>query len=114
MQRKWDFMIVSRIFSDICDVDETIPFEEKMICFCGDFRQCFSIVFKRFRDIIVSMCLQKLFFWDDVKILFFIINMRFQDFSLIEESRQEVAVFAKDVLNIDDAMNIDENINFAS
>ena len=40
--------------------------------------------------------------------------MRFQKISLIEKNRQKIVVFAKNVLNIDDAMNIDENINFAS
>ena len=85
-----------------------------MICFCENFKQCFFVVFKKFRNIIVDMCLQKLLFWNDVKIFSFIINMRFQNSSLIEKNRREIVAFVKNVLNIDDAMNIDEIINLAS
>ena len=114
MQRNWDFMIVNRIFFWHLRRWRDCFFWKKKIYFCENFKQCFFVVFKRFRNIIVNMCLQKLFFWNDVKILFLIINMRFRNFSLIEKNRQKIVVFVKNVLNIDNAMNIDENINFAS
>ena len=113
MQRKWDFMIVSRTFSDLCDVEDTVSFEKKIVCFCEDFKQCLSVVSNKSRNTIVNMCLSKFLFWIDVKILSLIINMRLQNSLLIEQDRQEVAVFAKNVLNIDDAMTIDDK-NIAS
>ena len=109
MQRKWDFMIVSRIFFDLCDVDERMSFEGKIVCFCENFKQCLSVVVNKSRDIVINMNLQKLSFWHKVEVLHLIINMRLQNSSLNEQNRQKTIEFARDVLNIDNAMITKEN-----
>ena len=104
MQRKWNFMIVNKIFFDFCDVDEIIVFEKKIVCFCENFKQCLSVVVNKSRNIVINMNFQKFFFWRQMNILFLIINMRLQNLSLNDQDRQKAIEFARDVLDIDNAM----------
>ena len=110
MQRKYDFLAVSRTISDLCDVDERIPFGGKVVCFCGDFRQCMPVVPNAPPGTIINMCIQKTPFWSRVRILRLTINMRLQNPDLSKEGRREAAAFAKQVLEVGDAVttqNID-------
>ena len=104
MQRKWNFMIVNKIFFDFCDVDEIIVFEKKIVCFCENFKQCFFVVVNKSRNIVINMNFQKIFFWREMNILFLIINMRFQNFSFNEQNRQKIIEFVRDVFDIDNAI----------
>ena len=41
MQRKYDMLIVNRIISNLClfiDIHEQIFFDDKIVCFCDDFK----------------------------------------------------------------------------
>ena len=104
MQRKFDMLVISRIFSDICDVNEIVSFDDKMIIFCDDFKQTLSICFNKFKNIIIICCLQHAFFWSKIKIFRLKINMRFRNFNLNARKRINVFKFAAKILQIDNAI----------
>ena len=97
-------MIVSRTLSNLSnnvDIEKTIPFEEKIVCFCEDFRQILLVCLNKRRDYIINLCLKKIFFWSKVELLRLTKNMKLKDFSFNEIKRREVAQFAQKVLDID-------------
>ena len=104
MQRKHDMIAISRTISDLCDVDESISFDDKIVCFCDDFKQYFSIVSNRSSRIIINIYIQDASFWDEIYLFRLNINMRLYDLSLIEQERREIAQFAKKMLKIDDVV----------
>ena len=55
-------MIVNKIFFDFCDVDERMSFEEKIVCFCENFKQCLFVVVNKSRNIVINMNFQKFSF----------------------------------------------------
>ena len=101
---------INRTISDLCDIDESIFFDDKIVCFCDDFKQCLSIVFNRSSRIIINICIQDASFWDEIHLFRFNINMRLHDLSLIEQERREIAQFAKKVLKIDDVVIIESRV----
>ena len=103
MQRKYDMLTVSRTLSDICDVKKTVPFDDKMICFCDDFRQCLSVCPCKPRDTIIATCLLHSPFWKDVIILRLTINMRLRNPRLSEQRRRDAARFVVEMLKVDNA-----------
>ena len=113
-------MIINRTINDLCDVDKSISFDDKIVCFCDDFKQSLSIVFNKSSKIIINICIQNAFFWDEIHFLRLNINMRLHDLSLIEQERREIAQFIKKMLKIDDVVIIelkiinDETKNVAS
>ena len=104
MQRKHDMITINRTINDLCDVDESISFDDKIVYFCDDFKQCLSIVSNRSSRIIINMCIQDASFWDEIHLFRLNINMRLHDLSLIEQERREIAQFAKKILKIDDVV----------
>lgn len=107
MQRKYDMMAVSRTISDLCDADESIPFGGKVVCFCGDFRQCTPVCPGAKRGIIVNMNLKATPFWVEVEVLRLTINMRLQDPSLSAEGKAAAAEFADEVLAIGNGVTVE-------
>ena len=103
MQRKYDMLIVSRILFDICDVKKIVSFDDKVICFCDDFKQCLSVCSCKSRNIIIIICLLHFLFWKDVIILRLIINMRLRNSRLSEQKRRDAARFVVEMLKIDNA-----------
>ena len=106
MQCKYDMMAVSRTISDLCDVDESIEFGGKVVCFCGDFRQCTPVCPGAKRGTIVSMNLKATPFWGETEVLRLTINMRLQDPSLSAEGKAAAAEFADEVLAIGNGVTI--------
>ena len=104
MQRKHDMITINRTINDLCDVDESISFDDKIVYFCDDFKQCLSIVSNRSSRIIINMCIQDASFWDEIHLFRLNINMRLHDLNLIEQERRKIAQFAKKVLKIDDVV----------
>ena len=110
MRRKHDMMTINQTISDLCDVDESISFDDKIVCFCDDFKQCLSIVSNRSSKIIINICIQDASFWDEIYLFRLNINMRLHDLSLIEQERREIAQFAKKMLKIDDVVIIESRV----
>ena len=109
MQRKYDMLIVNRIMSNLCsfiDVHEQIFFDDKIVCFCDDFRQILSVCLNMNRNDIVRSCIQIISFWKNIHILRLTINMRFQNRILNEKNRFVVVNFAREVFEIDNAITI--------
>lgn len=113
MQHKHDFTAVSCTLSNLCDVSENVSLGGKVVCFCGDFRQTLPVVPGRPRGTIINMCIQRLAWWHEVKILRLSINMRLQDPTLNNQGRQEATKFAQDVLDIGNAKDTEDETGFA-
>ena len=62
MQRKIDMIIVNRIFYDILNERENLSFDDKVICFCENFKQFFFVYLNFERDEIINSCLKKVSF----------------------------------------------------
>ena len=110
MQRKHEMIAINRTINDLCDVDKNILFNDKIVCFCDDFKQYLSIVFNKSSRTIINICIQDVFFWDEIHLLRLNINMRLHDFNLIEQKRREIAQFAKKMLKIDDVVIIESRV----
>ena len=100
MQRKWNMMIVNCIIFDLLDVFENFSFDNKMICFCENFKQILLVCSSKKKDAIVDSCLQKISFWSKIEILRLIINMRLQNFNLNEKKKRDATQFAQKMLDI--------------
>ena len=103
MQRKYDMLAVSRTLSDLCGVDETVPFGGKVVCFCGDFRQCLPVCPNKPKGTIIATCLQHAPFWKNVNLLRLRTNMRLRDPRLSAQGRRDAARFAAEVLEVGNA-----------
>ena len=57
MQRKHDIVAINRTINDLYDVEENISFDNKIVCFCDDFKHSLSIVFNRLSRINVNICI---------------------------------------------------------
>ena len=55
-------MIVNRIIFNLLNAFENFSFDDKMICFCEDFKQTLLVCSSKRRDAIVDSCLQKISF----------------------------------------------------
>ena len=97
-------LVVNRVFFDICDVNEIVFFDNKMIIFCDDFKQTLSICFNKFKNIIIICCLQHVFFWSKIKIFRLRINMRFRNLNLNARKRINVFKFVAKMFQIDNVI----------
>ena len=43
MQRKYDIIIVNYTISNLCNINEFILFDNQVICFCENFKQCILV-----------------------------------------------------------------------
>lgn len=66
MQHKHNFTAVSCILFNLYDISEDISFGGKVVYFCGNFRQTFSIVLGCFWGTMINMCIQKLAWWHEI------------------------------------------------
>ena len=107
MQRKYDMLIVNRIISNMCsfiDVHEQIFFDDKIVCFCDDFKQILFVCSNMNRNDIVRSCIQIISFWKNIYILRLTINMRFQNRTLNKKNRFAVVNFAREIIESDNAI----------
>ena len=107
MQRKYDIITVNRTISDLCDVNEFISFDNKISCFCEDFKQCTLVCSNINKKIIVNMNLKTTLFWIEIEILRLIINMRLQNLFLNIENKIVAVEFANEILIIDNNVTIE-------
>ena len=52
-------LTINCIIFDICDVDERVFFEDKIVCFCDNFKQILSVYSNKNRNFIVDTYFQK-------------------------------------------------------
>ena len=108
MQRKFDMLVVNRIIFDLCsEVDEFISFDDKIVCFCENFKQCTSVCSNIKKNIIMNMNLKAISFWFEITILSLSINMKLQNSSLNAENKTAAAQFANEILTIDNEITIE-------
>ena len=62
MQQKYDILIVSCTFFNFDDVDKIVFFDNKIVCFCDDFKQCLFVYLNKFKNTIIVICFQHAFF----------------------------------------------------
>ena len=62
MQRKYDMLVVSCTLFNFYDVDKTVFFDDKIVCFCDNFKQCLFVCFNKFKNTIITICFQHAFF----------------------------------------------------
>ena len=106
MQQKYDILIVNCIFFNICDVKKIVFFDNKMICFCDNFKQCLSVCSCKSRNIIIIICLLHFFFWKNVIIFRLIINIKLRNSKLNKQKRRDAARFVKQMLKVNNAIII--------
>lgn len=104
MQSKHNFEAVNRVFQDI--YDKIADFSRKVVCFYGDFKQPLSVIPQGLPGQIISKCLQKTFFWEWVEIFSLFINMQFQNSSLTEGAKVEIAQFVSQLFSIEKGENM--------
>lgn len=92
IQSKHNFEAVNWVLQNIYDI--TADFDEKVVCFYGNFRQPLPIVPQRSPGQVISKYLQKTSFWERVEIFSLFINMQLQNLSLTESAKVEIAQFA--------------------
>ena len=110
MQRKHDIITISRTINNLCDVDESISFDDKIVCFCNDFKYYLSMISNRSSRMIINICIQNAFFWVEIHLPRLSINMGLYNLNLIEQERREIVEFAKKVLKIDNVVITESRI----
>ena len=110
MQRKYDIITISCTILNLYDINEFISFDNKIICFCKDFKQCIFVCSNVKKKIIVNINLKTTLFWIEIEVLRLIINMRLQNFSLNIENKVAVIEFANEILIINNNIMIKNSI----
>ena len=62
MQRKYDIITINCTISNLYDMNESISFDNKIICFCKNFKQCIFVCLNVKKRIIVNMNLKTTLF----------------------------------------------------
>ena len=114
MQRKYNMLIVNCIFFNFCDVDKIVFFNNKIVCFCNDFKQCLFIYFNKFENTIIVIYFQHVLFWKNVNFFWLKINMRFRNSRLNAQKQQNATQFVAKMLKIDNAIitHVSSNNNY--
>ena len=104
MMSRYVYETVDRTFRDIMKtVDpklEHVPFGGKLMIFSGDFRQMLPVVRHGNSESIISQCINKSYFWKQVKCLGLKMNMRVNQLDELNAVKQRQ--FAKYLLRIGD------------
>ena len=62
MQRKYDILVVNCTFFNFYDVDKIVFFNDKVVCFCNNFKQCLFVCFNKPKGTIIAIYFQHAFF----------------------------------------------------
>ena len=112
MQRKFDMLVVNRIIFDLCfEMNEFISFDNKIVYFCENFKQCTFVCSNVKKSIIMNINLKATLFWLEITVFSLSINMRLQNFFLSAENKIVVAQFANEILIIDNEITIENFIH---
>ena len=112
MQRKFDMLVVNRIIFDLCfEMNEFISFDDKIVCFCENFKQCTFVCSNVKKNIIMNINLKTTSFWFEITIFSLSINIKFQNFFLNVKNKTVAAQFANKILIIDNEITIENFIH---
>ena len=109
-QRKHNIITINRTINNLCDVAKSISFDDKIVCFYDNFKQCLSIISNKSSKISINISIQNAFFWDEIYLFRININIRLHNLSFIESERHKIAQFAKKILKINDVVIIKSRV----
>ena len=109
MQNKFDMEAVDKMLQDVCSNE--ILFGGKVVCFCGDFRQCLPVIQGGSQASIIDHCLCNASFWGRVQIFHLTINMRLNNPDLTAQGRRDMETFAAALLDIGNGKTLHPRIH---